>query len=67
MKVADAIAHILKAEGTEYLFAYPVNPLIEAAAKVGMVPFLFGDALKLVVAAGLMPLAWKAVQKLTGK
>ena len=34
MKVADAVAHILKQEGVEYLFAYPVNPLIEAAAKV---------------------------------
>ena len=34
MKVADAVAHILKEEGVEYLFAYPVNPLIEAAAKV---------------------------------
>ena len=34
MKVADAIAHILKAEGVEFLFAYPVNHLIEAAAKV---------------------------------
>ena len=34
MKVADAIAQILKAEGVEFLFAYPVNHLIEAAAKV---------------------------------
>ena len=34
MKVADAVARVLKAEGVEYLFAYPVNPLIEAAAKL---------------------------------
>ncbi len=34
MKVVDAIAHILKAEGVEYLFAYPVNHIIEAAAKL---------------------------------
>lgn len=34
MKVADAIAHILKAEGVKYLFAYPLNPIIEAAARV---------------------------------
>lgn len=34
MKVLDVIAHILKKEGVEYLFAYPVNHLIEAAAKV---------------------------------
>ena len=34
MKVVDAVAHLLKAEGVEFLFAYPVNHLIEAAAKV---------------------------------
>ena len=34
MKVLDAIAHAMKAEGVDILFAYPVNPLIEAAAKV---------------------------------
>lgn len=34
MNVAQAIARILKAEGVEILFAYPVNPLIEAAAEV---------------------------------
>ena len=32
MKVAEGIARALKAEGVEILFAYPVNPLIEAAA-----------------------------------
>jgi thiamine pyrophosphate-dependent acetolactate synthase large subunit-like protein len=40
MKVADAIAHILKAEGVEYLFAYPVNALIESAAKIGIRPII---------------------------
>ena len=40
MKVADVIASILKAEGVEYLFAYPVNPLIEAAAKVDIRPII---------------------------
>ncbi len=40
MKVVDAIAHILKAEGVQYLFAYPVNPLIEAAAKVDIRPII---------------------------
>ena len=32
MKVADAIAHTLKAEGIDTIFTYPVNPVIEAAA-----------------------------------
>ena len=32
MRVATAIARAMKAEGVDILFAYPVNPLIEAAA-----------------------------------
>jgi biotin transporter BioY len=28
----------------------------------GVLPFLYGDALKLAAAAGLMPLAWRAVK-----
>ena len=34
MKVVDAIAHAMKEEGIDVLFAYPVNPLIESAAKL---------------------------------
>ena len=33
MKVVTAIAKAMKAEGVDILFAYPVNPLIEAAAE----------------------------------
>jgi thiamine pyrophosphate-dependent acetolactate synthase large subunit-like protein len=33
MKVAAAVAEILKREGVEYLIGYPVNPVIEAAAQ----------------------------------
>ena len=40
MKVVDAVAKVLKAEGVEYLFAYPVNPIIEAAAKVDIRPII---------------------------
>ena len=40
MKVADAVAKVLKAEGVEVLFAYPVNPLIEAAAKLDIRPII---------------------------
>ena len=32
------------------------------ATVAGVLPFLYGDALKLAVAAGLMPLAWRAVK-----
>ncbi len=33
MKVANAVAEILKREGIDYLIGYPVNPIIEAAAE----------------------------------
>jgi thiamine pyrophosphate-dependent acetolactate synthase large subunit-like protein len=33
MKVANAVAQILKREGIEFLIGYPVNPIIEAAAE----------------------------------
>ena len=35
-----AIANILKMEGTEYLFCYPANTLIEAAAIAGIKPIM---------------------------
>ncbi len=38
MNVADAVAGVLKEEGVEYVFTYPVNPIIEAAAKVDIRP-----------------------------
>ncbi|MCH8888471.1 MAG: thiamine pyrophosphate-requiring protein [SAR324 cluster bacterium] len=34
MKVARAIAEMLKIEGVEFLIGYPVNPIIEACAEV---------------------------------
>ncbi|MDP7741140.1 MAG: thiamine pyrophosphate-requiring protein [Lentisphaeria bacterium] len=40
MKVVDAVAQILKAEGVEYLFAYPFNPIIDAAANVDIRPVI---------------------------
>ncbi len=33
MQAADAVAEILKREGTEFLIGYPVNSIIEAAAR----------------------------------
>ena len=40
MRVADAVARILAREGVELLIGYPVNPLIEAAAAVGIRPII---------------------------
>ena len=36
----------------------------EKALTAGVLPFLYGDALKLAVAAGVMPVAWRLVKKL---
>ena len=36
MKGVEAIAQILKREGTEFLACFPYQPLIEACAKVGI-------------------------------
>jgi len=40
MKVAAAIAEILKREGVEFLTGYPVNPVIEAAAAANVRPII---------------------------
>ena len=40
MKGVDAAARVLKLEGVEYLFSFPYNPLIEAAAKVEIRPIV---------------------------
>ena len=38
MKAAAALASILKTEGTEYLFCFPVNPLIDECARLDIRP-----------------------------
>src|SRR5438067_10674209 len=40
MKGSTAIANILKAEGTEYLFCFPTNPLIDECAKLNIRPIV---------------------------
>ena len=40
MTGADAVAQILKREGTEYLFCFPTTPIIEACARVGIRPII---------------------------
>ncbi len=40
MNGITAIANILKLEGVEYLFCFPANPLIEAAAAAGIRPII---------------------------
>ena len=40
MNGAEAVARILQQEGVEYLFAYPNNPIIDAAAALGIRPII---------------------------
>ncbi len=47
----ELIAHILKREGVEWLACFPNNPLIEAAAKVGIRPIAFRHERGAVMAA----------------
>lgn len=43
-------------------FAIDVNWV--TALSLGVVPFLIGDAVKIALAAGLLPLSWKGLEKL---
>src|SRR5439155_3612429 len=40
MKASTAIAKILQAEGCEYLFCFPVNPLIDECARLDIRPIV---------------------------
>src|SRR5512145_1102086 len=40
MKAAAVIAQVLKAEGAEYLFCFPINPLIDECARVDIRPIV---------------------------
>src|SRR5262245_49576583 len=40
MQVSTAIAQLLKAERTEYLFCFPVSPLIDECAKIDIRPIV---------------------------
>jgi thiamine pyrophosphate-dependent acetolactate synthase large subunit-like protein len=39
-RVDDVVAEVLRREGVEVLFCYPVNPIIEAAARAGIRPIV---------------------------
>lgn len=51
MNGIELIAHILKREGVEWIACYPSNPLIEAAAKLGIRPIAFRHERGAVMAA----------------
>src|SRR5688500_892542 len=40
MKASEAVAHALKLEGTEFLFCFPTNPLIDECARLDIRPIV---------------------------
>lgn len=59
MLVGEAVIY---AVGVPYL-AYAADISASAAIAAGLTPFLIGDALKAVLAMGLLPTAWKLVKR----
>lgn len=53
---------IIYAVGVPYL-AHAAHLSLSAAVAAGLTPFLIGDALKAALAMGVMPTAWKLVDK----
>ncbi|MET8947325.1 biotin transporter BioY [Streptomyces sp. NPDC004542] len=53
---------VIYAVGVPYL-AYAAGMSASAAIAAGLTPFLIGDALKAVLAMGLLPTAWKLVKR----
>jgi biotin transport system substrate-specific component len=52
--------------GVPWLMGFAGIPLAKALA-LGVAPFLLGDALKIAVAAGLLPAAWKLVERVESR
>jgi biotin transport system substrate-specific component len=52
---------VIYAFGLPYLMA-ATGMSLSAGLAAGVTPFLLGDAIKILLAAGLLPGAWKVVQ-----
>lgn len=50
--------------GIEYVASAGAETAFGAAIMAGLIPFLIGDALKLLLAAAILPIAWRAIFKL---
>lgn len=61
MLVGTAIIYLLGVTWLSQLIGF------DKAIKFGLVPFIYGDILKLVIAAAAVPFMWKMVAKLTAK
>ena len=57
---------VIYAIGATWLAA-AIDVSISKAISLGVTPFLVGDLLKVALAAGLFPLAWRAVERFTAE
>jgi biotin transport system substrate-specific component len=57
---------VIYAFGATWLAA-AIGVSLSTAISLGVTPFLVGDLLKVALAAGLFPLAWRAVEKFTAE
>jgi biotin transport system substrate-specific component len=57
---------VIYAVGVPYLMGATGMDLATGIEK-GVVPFLIGDAVKIVIAAGLLPGAWKIVERVESR
>lgn len=57
---------VIYAIGATWL-AVAISVPMSTAISLGVTPFLVGDLLKVALAAGLFPLAWRAVEKFTAE
>lgn len=57
---------VIYAFGATWL-AVALGVSLSKAIELGVTPFLLGDALKVALAAGLFPLAWRAVDKFSSR
>ena len=61
MVLGNAVIYTIGATWLASALSVPFTKALE----LGVQPFLLGDALKVTLAAGLFPLAWRAVEKFT--
>ena len=57
---------VIYAVGLPYLMGATGMDLATGLEK-GVVPFLLGDGIKILLAAGLLPAAWKVVQRVESR
>jgi biotin transport system substrate-specific component len=67
-RIGGSVAAMLLGNGVIYLFGVPWLMLAAkvsapAALELGLYPFLIGDAIKLALAAGLLPVGWWLVRR----